>query len=128
MLIFGSGLFGIFLFLIYYMQLNLGYSAVVSGVALLPMVAVIGVVANVGNIALMPRFGPKPLVIVGLLGNAAGLAWLTRIGLHSGYATALLGPLVVAVHSPGAGVQFASLVAGATVEERSARSVTVAPA
>jgi EmrB/QacA subfamily drug resistance transporter len=95
MLIFGSALFGIFLFLIYYMQLNLGYSAVISGVALLPMVAVIGVMANVGNIVLMPRFGPKPLVILGLLSNAAGMAWLTRIGVHSGYASALLGPLVV---------------------------------
>ena len=63
MLIFGSALFGIFLFLIYYMQLNLGYSAVLSGLALLPMVAVIGVMANVGNIVLMPRFGPKPLII-----------------------------------------------------------------
>ena len=95
MLIFGSALFGIFLFLIYYMQLNLGYSAVKSGVALLPMVVVIGVMANVGNIVLMPRFGPKPLVILGLLCNAAGMAWLTRIGVHSGYASALLGPLVV---------------------------------
>jgi EmrB/QacA subfamily drug resistance transporter len=95
MLIFGSALFGIFLFLIYYMQLNLGYSPVISGVALLPMVAVIGVIANVGNIVLMPRFGPKPLVILGLLSNAAGMAWLTRIGVHSGYASALLGPLVV---------------------------------
>jgi hypothetical protein len=95
MLIFGSALFGIFLFLIYYMQLNLGYSAVKSGVALLPMVVVIGVMANVGNIVLMPRFGPKPLVILGLLGNAVGMAWLTRIGVHSGYVSALLGPLVV---------------------------------
>jgi EmrB/QacA subfamily drug resistance transporter len=95
MLIFGSALFGIFLFLICYMQLNLGYSAVISGVALLPMVAVIGVMANVGNIVLMPRFGPKPLVILGLLCNAAGMAWLTRIGVHSAYASALLGPLVV---------------------------------
>jgi len=95
MLIFGSALFGIFLFLIYYMQLNLGYSAVKSGVALLPMVVVIGVMANVGNIVLMPRFGPKPLVILGLLCNAAGMAWLTRIGVHSGYVPALLGPLVV---------------------------------
>jgi len=95
MLIFGSALFGIFLFLIYYMQLNLGYSAVISGIALLPMVAVIGVMANVGNIVLMPRFGPKPLVTIGLLCNAAGMACLTRIGVHSGYVSALLGPLVV---------------------------------
>jgi EmrB/QacA subfamily drug resistance transporter len=91
----GVGIFGIFLFLIYYMQVSLGYSAVKSGVAMLPMVAVIAVVANVGNIVLMPRLGPKPLVIAGMLLNAAGLAWLTRIGVHSGYASALLGPLIV---------------------------------
>jgi MFS family permease len=95
MLIFGSGLFGIFLFLIYYMQVNLGYSAVKSGVAMLPMVAVIGVMANVGNIVLMPRFGPKPLICLGLLANAAGMAWLTRIGVHSDYASAVIGPLIV---------------------------------
>ena len=91
----GAGIFGIFLFLIYYMQVSLGYSAVRSGVAMLPMVAVIGVVANLGNIKLMPRFGPKPLVIAGLLLNAAGMAALTRIGVHSAYASALLGPLMV---------------------------------
>ena len=95
MLLFGSALFGIFLFLIYYMQVNLGYSAVKSGVAIVPMVAVIGVMANVGNIKLMPRFGPKPLISLGLLVNAVGMAWLTRIGVHSDYASAILGPLVV---------------------------------
>jgi EmrB/QacA subfamily drug resistance transporter len=96
MLVLGSGLFGIFLFLIYYLQVILGYSAVKSGVALLPMVVVIGVMANVGNIKLMPRLGPKPLIIAGMLSNAAGMAWLTRIGMHSDYAPALLGPLIVA--------------------------------
>ncbi len=95
MLIFGSALFGIFLFLIYYMQVILGYSAVKSGVALLPMVTVIGVMANLGNIKLMPRLGPKPLISLGLLFNAVGLAWLTRIGVHSDYASALLGPLIL---------------------------------
>ncbi|HEX6523189.1 MAG TPA: MFS transporter [Streptosporangiaceae bacterium] len=95
MLIFGSALFGIYLFLIYYMQLNLGYSAIRSGVALLPLVAVTGVMANVGNIKLMPRFGPKPLIGLGLACNAVGMVWLTRIGVHSDYASALLGPLVV---------------------------------
>jgi EmrB/QacA subfamily drug resistance transporter len=95
MLVFGSGLFGIFLFLIYYMQETLGYSPVKSGVALLPMVAVIGVMANVGTMKLMPRFGPRPLISLGLLCNAAGMVWLTRIGVHSDYASALLGPLLV---------------------------------
>jgi EmrB/QacA subfamily drug resistance transporter len=91
----GAGIFGIFLFLIYYMQLSLRYSPVRSGLAMLPMVAVIGVVANVGNIKLMPRFGPRPLITVGLLLNAAGMAWLTRIGVPSDYTSALLGPLMV---------------------------------
>ncbi len=95
MLITGAGIFGIFLFLIYYLQVILGYSPVKSGVALLPMVAVIGVMANVGNIKLMPRVGPKPLVTLGLLVNAAAMVWLTRIGVHSGYASALLGPVMV---------------------------------
>ena len=77
------------------MQVSLGYSAVKSGVAMLPMVAVIAIMANVGNIKLMPWFGPKPLITLGLLLNAVGMAWLTRIGVHSGYASALLGPLLV---------------------------------
>jgi EmrB/QacA subfamily drug resistance transporter len=94
MLFAGAATFGIFLFLIYYMQLSLGYSPVRSGFALLPMVAVIGIMANVGNIRLMPRVGPKPLITVGLLASAVGMACLTRIGMHSGYASALLGPLV----------------------------------
>jgi EmrB/QacA subfamily drug resistance transporter len=95
MMITGAGIFGIFLFLIYYMQVTLGYSPVKSGVAMLPLVAVVGVTANVGNIVLMPRVGPKPLITLGLLVNGAAMIWLTRIGVHSDYASALLGPLIV---------------------------------
>jgi len=91
----GPGLYGVLLFLIYYMQVTLGYSAIISGVALLPMLALSATMANVGNIVLMPRFGPKPLVIAGMLVDAVGMAWLTRIGVHSGYASALLGPVMV---------------------------------
>src|SRR5215472_11548152 len=108
MLITGAGIFGIFLFLIYYMQVTLGYSPVKSGLALLPMVAVIGVLANVGTMKLMPRFGPKPLVIAGLLVNAAAMVWLTRIGAHSGYAQALLGPIMMA--GAGLGLLFSSAI------------------
>jgi predicted MFS family arabinose efflux permease len=108
MLITGAGIFGIFLFLIYYMQVTLGYSPVKSGLALLPMVAVIGVVANVGTMKLMPRFGPRPLVIAGLLVNAAAMVWLTRIGAHSGYAQALLGPVMMA--GAGLGLLFSSAI------------------
>jgi MFS family permease len=59
------------------------------------MVMLTAVTTIVGNVALTPRFGPKPMVTVGLLLNAAGMAWLTRIGVDSGYASALLGPSMV---------------------------------
>jgi len=106
MLIVGAAMYGIFLFVIYYMQSTLGYSAIRSGVALLPMVALTAVAANVGNIKLMPRFGPKPLVTAGLLLGSAGMVWLTGIDVDSGYASALLGPLMIA--GGGMGLIFAS--------------------
>ena len=95
-LIAGAGMFGIFLFLIYYMQQTLGYSPVITGVAFLPMIAMVVVSANLANVVLLPRLGPKPLVTAGMLLAAGSLAWLTRIGMHSGYASAVLGPLIAA--------------------------------
>jgi EmrB/QacA subfamily drug resistance transporter len=95
-LVTGAGMFGIFLFLTYYMQQTLGYSPVISGVAFLPMIAMVVVAANLSNVVLLPRYGPKPLVIAGMLLAAGGLVWLTRIGVHSGYASAVLGPLMAA--------------------------------
>ncbi len=92
----GAGMFGIFLFLTYYMQQTLGYSPVVTGVAFLPVIAMVVVAANLSNVVLLHRVGPKPLVTSGLLLAAGSLVWLTRIGLHSGYATAVLGPLMAA--------------------------------
>jgi len=94
-LIAGAGIFGIFLFLTYYMQQTLHYSPVVTGVAFLPMIAMVVVSANLSNVVLLPRLGPKPLVTAGMLLAAGGLVWLTRIGVHSSYASAVLGPLMV---------------------------------
>ncbi|MFG1811949.1 MFS transporter [Streptomyces sp. NPDC049040] len=94
-LVVGTGMFGVFLFLIYYMQTDLGYSAFQSGVALLPLVAVTAVSANVGNIRLMPRVGPRPLVPAGMLINAVGMVLLTRIKPDSHYASTILVPVMV---------------------------------
>src|SRR5215813_6874397 len=91
-----AAMFGIFLFLIYYLQQTLGYSPVISGVAFLPLIAMVVVSANLSNVVLLPRVGPKPLVPAGMLLAAGSLVWLTRIGVHSGYASAVLGPLMVA--------------------------------
>lgn len=106
MLLVGAAMYGIFLFVIYYMQNTLGFSPLKSGVALLPMVGVIAVAAGVGNIKLMPAVGPKPLVTAGLLLGGGGMTWLTRIQVDSSYASALLGPLMLA--GAGMGLIFAS--------------------
>src|SRR5216684_2141048 len=96
MLIGTAGLFGIFLFLTYYLQQTLGYSPLVTGFVFLPMSAGLIVAANLATIVLMPRFGPKPLVASGMLAAAGGTAWLTQLGPHTGYTTGVLGPLILA--------------------------------
>jgi EmrB/QacA subfamily drug resistance transporter len=94
-LVVGAAMFGIFLFLTYYLQTILGYSPVITGIAFLPTIAMVMLFAQISNIVLMPRTGPKPLVALGMLIAAVGMAWLTGIGVHSGYASAVLGPMLV---------------------------------
>ncbi len=101
-LIASAGMFGIFLFLTYYVQQTLGFSPALAGVAFLPMVGMVMLCANLSNVVLMPRIGPKPLVATGMLLAAAGMAWLTRIGVHTSYVGAVLGPELVT----GAGLGF----------------------
>ena len=91
-----AGMFGIFLFMTYYLQQTLGYSPLVTGVAFLPMSAGLIVMANLSTIVLMPRVGPKPLVASGMLAASVGAAWLAHLGQHTGYATGVLGPLILA--------------------------------
>ncbi|HEY9244809.1 MAG TPA: MFS transporter [Streptosporangiaceae bacterium] len=100
-LIAGCGIFGIFLFVTYFMQTTLGFSPVVTGLAFLPMVAMIMLASNLSNIVLMPRFGPKPLVAVGMLLATGGMVWLTRITPQSSYAASLLPPLLIVGFSLG---------------------------
>jgi EmrB/QacA subfamily drug resistance transporter len=90
-----AGVSGVFLFLTYYLQDTRGYSPVDTGLAYLPMLVTALAIAITSNVVLLPRTGPRPLVAAGMLIAAGGLAWLTRIGLHSDYAAALLGPLLV---------------------------------
>jgi EmrB/QacA subfamily drug resistance transporter len=91
----GAGLFGTFLFLTYYMQLTLGYSPLLTGVAFLPISIGSAIFSNLSTIVLMPRFGPKPLVAAGMLLASGGMVWLSHLGAHTGYAGGLLGPLIM---------------------------------
>jgi len=95
MLIAASGMFGVFLFLTYYLQQTLGYSPVVTGFAILPIAAGIAASANLSTIVLMPRVGPKPLAAAGMLTAAGAMTWFAHLGVHTAYAAGVLGPLVL---------------------------------
>ncbi|MBB5935927.1 MFS transporter [Streptomyces zagrosensis] len=84
------GMFAMFLFLTYYMQIVKGYSAVVTGVAFLPLTA--GVLLAAGGIAarLIPKVPPRVLIAPGLLIAAAGIGWLIPLEPNSSYATGVL--------------------------------------
>ena len=94
-LLVGAGLFAIFLFLTFYFQQTLGYSPLRSGFAFLPFSG--GIIVGAGIVSqLLPRVGPRPLIIVGLGLAAVGMLWLTRIEATSSYLTDVL-PAEVAI-------------------------------
>jgi EmrB/QacA subfamily drug resistance transporter len=91
----GAGMFGVFLFLTYYMQQTLGFSPLKTGLAFLPMMAVIMPTGAIGQTRLVPRFGPRRLVTLGMLFGAAAMLLLTGVGVDSSYATHVLPGLLV---------------------------------
>ncbi|MFE4667477.1 MFS transporter [Streptomyces sp. NPDC056716] len=95
MLIVSAGMFGVFLFLTYYLQLTLGFSAVRTGLAFLPMVLSLMAAATLATSLLLPRVGPRAVVGLGMALGAVGMAWLTRLDLTSAYAADVLPALVV---------------------------------
>src|ERR1700727_2051682 len=102
----GAGMFGVFLFVTYYLQDTLHYSPVITGDAFLPMGACIALSSNLSNIVLMPRIGPKPIVSAGLILAAVGMVLFTRIGVHSGYADTVLPALLLT--GLGLGLMFST--------------------
>ncbi|WP_097329255.1 DHA2 family efflux MFS transporter permease subunit [Paractinoplanes atraurantiacus] len=85
-LLIGSGLFGVFLFLTFYLQITLGYSALMTGVAFLPFT--LGIILGAGVSAqLQTRLGPRVLMTGGLLMSTIGMVLLTRIGVDTGFWT-----------------------------------------
>ncbi len=108
-----AAVFAVFMFLTYYLQQNLGFSPVMNGVAFLPMTLTIIVSAGVATTRLLPRFGPRPLIVTGMLLGAAGMLYLTGIGVHSSYAKSVLPAL--ATMGLGFGLIFAPSMATATL-------------
>ncbi|SHN75178.1 MFS transporter [Cryptosporangium aurantiacum] len=94
-LVAATGMFGVFLFVTYYLQGTLEYSPIRTGLAFLPMVIGLAVAAQLSTNVLVPRFGPKVMVPIGLGLGAVAMVALTRLGVHSTYASSLLVPLTL---------------------------------
>ncbi len=112
----GAGMFGAFLFLTFYLQRTLSFSPVETGLAFLPMMATVMVTATIGTAKLVPRFGPRPLVPLGLMISAAAMVLFTGITVDSSYAAHVLpGLLLVGV---GMGLAMAPAMSAATANVR----------
>jgi EmrB/QacA subfamily drug resistance transporter len=113
MLLAAGGMFGVFLFLTYYLQQNLGYSAVKTGLAFLPMCIVLVLIAAVVSAVLSQRVGPKVTIPTGMAIGAVAMVLLTRIGVQSHYLSDLLPSLLLL--GVGLGLIFATGMSIATL-------------
>ena len=109
------GLFAMFIFVSYYMQQILHYSAAKAGLGFLPFA--LGVIVAAGAATtLLPKVGPRFAISAGLAVNALGLWWLTQIGVHTSYWTHLFPQQIVM--SLGLGLAFPALSSTALTKVR----------
>jgi len=94
-LIAGAGMFGIFLFVTYYMQMSLHFTPVQTGLSFLPMIAMLITAAQLSTNIFVPRFGAKIMVPFGMTLAAIGMVYLTNLDLSSTYAGNILPPLMI---------------------------------
>lgn len=94
-MVIGAGIFSMFLFLGLYLQVIKGFSPVKAGLAFLPFS--VGVALTAGIAAnLLPKVGPRPLMIPGTLITSGGLLWLSQLKADSAYLTHVL-PSMMAI-------------------------------
>jgi EmrB/QacA subfamily drug resistance transporter len=89
-----AGFLAMFFYLTLYMQNVLGYSAIETGAAYLPLCFAIGISAGIAS-QLLSRIGTRPVIVTGALIAAGGLYWLSRIPVHGSYLSDLLPGMLV---------------------------------
>ena len=109
----GVGMFGVFLFLTYHLQVIGGFTPLMTGLAFLPMVLMLVLGAIVAGSVLLPRMGARALASTGLVMAATGAASFTLIGIDTVYAAGVLPGLIVV--GAGFGLVFGPAMNLATV-------------
>jgi EmrB/QacA subfamily drug resistance transporter len=106
------GVFGVFLFLTYYLQTILDYSPIHTGLAFLPMVGALVLASTTSTAFLLPRLGPRVLVVVGMLLAAGGMLIFTRFTVSTSYLSGIIPGLILA--GLGVGMVFGTAINTAT--------------
>jgi EmrB/QacA subfamily drug resistance transporter len=103
MLLLAAAMFGMFFFLVQFLQNSLGFGPLRAGLAFLPMTGLLFTAARLAP-RLVPRFGPRRMILTGLPLILVGMLWLTRLSASSGYVGGTLGPMIL--FGLGAGLVF----------------------
>ncbi|MER7968368.1 MFS transporter [Streptomyces sp. NPDC096080] len=106
MLSLAAAMFGMFFYIVLFVQNVLGYSPIQAGLAFLPVTVVIALGAGLSQ-RFLPVLGPKPFMIAGSTLAMAGLAWQALISSDSTYVSGVLGPMLV--FGFGMGLNFVTL-------------------
>src|SRR5215208_6763288 len=122
-----AGIFGILLFLTFYLQDTKGLSALETGLAFLPMSFSIAPTVALASTRVLPRTGPRPLAPAGMATAALGMVLLTRIGVDTGYATHVLPSLILIGIGFGLilGASFPTATAGVPARDSGVASAMV---
>jgi len=98
--------------LTFYLQDTLGFSPVQTGLAFLPMMPMIMLTSSLASTRLLPRFGPRALIVGGMLLAMAGMLLFARVSVDSSYVVHVLPGLIVS--GLGMGLIFAPAMNTAT--------------
>ncbi|MEU1594045.1 MFS transporter [Streptomyces sp. NPDC005708] len=123
MLSLAAAMFGMFFYIVLFVQNVLGYSPISAGIAFLPVTVAIVIGAGLSQ-RFLPVLGPKPFMLVGATLVALGLGWLTFISPDSSYVSGVLDPMLL--FGFGMGLNFVTLtvtaVSGVAQHEAGAAS------
>jgi MFS family permease len=103
-----AGMLGVFFLAVLYLQRVLGYDAVRTGAAFLPISLSIGVLSLGFSARLNARFGPRNVLLPALVSMAAGLFLLSRVPVDGHYVADLLPAMVLL--GIGGGLSFPALM------------------
>ncbi|MEU3775770.1 MFS transporter [Streptomyces sp. NPDC032472] len=86
----GVGMFGVFLFLTYYLQHTRGYSPAHTGLAFMPMSGCTMISAIGSNMGLLGKVGGRPRIVTGMVLAACGMTWMTNLSATGPYVVDVL--------------------------------------